>query len=1016
MPVTQILFQAWVPDTGDVGPDLAVADGLYPVHRSFRGVQVKQVQATLAGDGPVTGSLVHVFQQARQVEYARPSADLARGAADTMPTAAQPLWSVIDETTANDTDYWMIPNAPSGAVVTIQLSAITNPGTTSGHVYQFRYAVPATTGAWSIAFALLQEPAGTVIATNTVTGTVAQPGFTTASFNLTTGQAAAITNYADLALRWTATVPGSVQDVYPTADNSIGGWLVYPSGSSLNLWQVLATAPAQTAQTIVSKSLAVGASDTYTGRMGSTATDPITRDAHVLNTELLATNAGVTITVSILQGSTVVAQQVLTNAPTSPTPYAIAIPQATAKGISNYAQLTCSIVASYPADVPSTIFQSPGVPTATVPFQGFFPPAPLVSPPSSASWQVVADNTDSTYIYTTTGTGEIIFSVPSPSAPALSPTGYTLLFRASGTGGNVTVSLQSYTNSTITAITVTPTSGVTAFSHVLTASESAQVDALIPAGQPFQILVNMQPGVQVTRVEFDAAAPRAGVATFLQFAVPSTSALQVSWADYETPSPNTSYKGDVPTIYAGTKTKIYTVNQSAFTSVSASGGYGAGNANSGGWSFLQVGADCYATNYVDPIQARIGGSGNFGPLITDPSPAPQARHMAMVRQYLVLADINLTGYGPDWIWWGAAGNNSSFTPSLTTQAGNGEVNSTPGQIMALVGGDNGVIFKRNAVHSLTWTGDQSVFRLDEITRSVGTPYPRSVVLAEDVLYFWGGGCFWSLNPYSSADPVERVGDEVLAAYMADPITSPNGLACYDPPDMASEDQVMVGWYDRAAHLIFWEYQGLTDTPYQHSKRVCYSPTEDRWTSINGPVTSYGVALPTVSTSDTHLTRGTIGFDYNVVAANATSWYKFSGPTTLAITLKTQRRSLGLDKADMPIGPRQRGFTYVPDPKQDYEIRARVRDITPVWSSTSAAVSPQVSITVECSENPMVRPGSGSYRTMTTPWLSAGETYGFPVGLEGYWFIFTVNVAPISLPDMLYAFEGLYVSWDPKGRK
>src|ERR1700674_2875194 len=148
MPVTLISFTAWVPDSGDVGPNLAVADNLLPVHQSFRACQQKAVQATLAGDGPVTGALVHTFQQARLVQYARPSADTVPGLFESQPTPGQPLFQQINEVTPADSNSILLPNAPSAQSGTLALSAIGPPGSTSGHVIQFRYAIPAATGTW----------------------------------------------------------------------------------------------------------------------------------------------------------------------------------------------------------------------------------------------------------------------------------------------------------------------------------------------------------------------------------------------------------------------------------------------------------------------------------------------------------------------------------------------------------------------------------------------------------------------------------------------------------------------------------------------------------------------------------------------------------------------------------------------------------------------------------------------------------------------------------------------------
>jgi hypothetical protein len=731
----------------------------------------------------------------------------------------------------------------------------------------------------------------------------------------------------------------------------------------------------------------------------------------------------VTLTVSVLQRATVVGQLVVANAPTTPHLFQVSpIPEATAAPITDYTSLTCSIVASYPTDVPSTTFQTAGVPTAVVGSTASLSFALQCAPPptnSANAVAVLADASDATYLYSQ-AVGALNFSVPSPTAPSLSPTGYKLLVRASGNGvANLVVTLLSYTGSIIASYTVTPTATMAAFPYTLAPSEAAAVDALIPAGQPFQMTLSYAAaGIQVARMEFDAAVPRTGICSFLQFAVPSTSAAQISWADLEAPDPMTSYKGDVPTIYAGTPTKLYTASPSGFSSVGQSGGYAAGSAHSAGWRFLQVGPDVYATNYVDPIQARLGGAGLFAPLITDPTPAPQARFMALVRQYMVLADINLTGYGPDWLWWSAAGNPASLTPSFTTQAGNGLIRSRPGQIMGLVGGDNGVIFKRNSTHSLTWTGDQNVFQVDEVSRSVGTPFPNSIVQADGYIYWWGGNCFWVTD--GTALP-QRVGDQVVSNYIADTIISPGAIQPYDPPDMASEDQMMIGSYDSETGLIRWTYMAQGDLPWRHSRAVLYSPKEDRWAAIRLPGANFAFHAQqrNTITNETLYEHGTIGFDWD---GTTTTWWKYAGSSTYVATISTQIRPIGLDKADMPIGARTRGYSYVPNPQQDYPIRARLREIFPMWSETPALGPPNgnlgtpMTLTVEVSEDPLCRPTSGSYRSVIYSNLIANEQFRFPTDdLAGFWWRFTFTVGPLANARMVYAFQGAWLSWEPRTR-
>jgi hypothetical protein len=1011
MPVTFVSFDTpgWVPDSGDQGGALAVADNVLPVHQSFRAVQQALTQASVT-DGPVTGALVHIFQQARVTQYARPNADTTPGI--WQPSMGTTLFSQIDAVTPNDASFIYAPNAPSSQLATLALSSISSPGTTSGHVYQVRYAIPATTGAWSLVVKLLQNPGATVIASNTVSGSGAQPGFLQQAWNLTTLQAGAITDYTKLALQFIASAAGTGQLGYAIADIAAGTWLT-DTGSGANLYVPISTAPAQSTHYVESAILPVGATPAYTWNLTSLL-DPLTRLYHTLKARLWATNSGVTVTVNILQGSTVVGQVNITNAPTTPTDYSVSIPVLTAQGITDYTSLTGQIEAAYPTDVTPTVTQT------VLPASHITTPAPWSVFGAATDWQALSDNSDTTGIQAIGGNNTLVglsTSVVNPQTSGF----HVLKIRAAGNPGDSfwATLQQPGANPIITLFIVSGLAGSpTTYSYTLTAAEVAKITA---GGGYDTLQINFtnpsSTAVQVFRAEFDVPTPRQGFVSFVELDVPSTAQVQISWADLEAPDPGTSYKGDVPTIYAGTPTKIYTVSSSGWTSVGS--GFGAGSARASGWRFLQAGPDIYATNYVDPIQARLGGSGSFSGLISDPSPAPQARFMALVRsQFLMLADINLTNYGPDWIWWSGAGQPTSFTPSATTLSANGFVRARPGQIMGLLGGDFGTLFKRNSIHAITWTGDANVFRIDEVSASVGTPFPNSIVRADGVIYWWGGSSFWKTDGYAA--PV-RVGDEVLSSYLSDALSTTNPyIQAYDPPDMAHEDQAIVGWYDRSTGLIFWSYMGPFDPPWQRSQCVVYSPTEDRWThiNINGYPQYHAMFcdnLNSIST-DTHLLKGTTGFTWDGSAAS--TWFKFSAATTYQATLKTQRRAIGMEKYDSPIGPRLRGFSYVSDPKQDYPIRVRMREVVPVFSDTGNIFgnSTQVTLTIEVSEDPFDRANQGAYRQIVYPPQLLSERMAFPCNdIEGYWWTFQLQFASLTVQRQLYAIKGIYASWEARSR-
>lgn len=1012
-PVSFLAFDqpGWVPDGGEHGPALSVAENVLPVNGSYRLIQQKVPQASVA-DGPVTGALVHIFQQARIVQYARPSADTTPGL--WQPNLGTTLWTQIDEGTPNDADFIYVPGAPTAQAVTLALSAIASPGgLTAGHVLQYRYAIPATSGAWSIVAALLQQPGGTVIATDTLSGSGAQPGFLLHVINLTTGQAASITDFTKLAVRFTATVAGAPQVGAPAADNALGGW-AGDAGQSL-LYPILAP-PAQTTHWIVSPTMAPGPTTaTYVAALAPLL-DPMTRLNHALKYEYMGVGNGLTLTVSLYQGATLVAQDVLANAATAWTTRTRNLTPAEAALITDYTALTVQAQVNYPTDIAPGAAIQQGEPVSTGANNNW------VAHGAATLHQCVNAVTpdDTTFIQNTNSSPSVVFPLP----PLLAPGGTsycTMKMRVfnvqGGTGGYDLYLLQGVTQIALLGA-ANPPAGWNTFSYTLANSEAAAITdwtqlSLKVVGFASADTVQLR----VSWVDFEIPQPKQLRLSYVEWDVPSTAQARISWADYEAPDPMTSYKGDVPTIYAGTPTKLYTVGQ-AWANVSRAGGYAAGTARASGWRFLQVGPDVYATNYVDPIQARLAGAGLFGPLITDPTPAPQARFMAIVRQYMVLADINLTGYGPDWLWWSAAGNPASLTPSPTTQAGNGLLRSRPAQIMGLVGGDNGVIFKRNSVHSLTWTGDQNVFRVDEVSRSVGTPFPNSVVQADGFIYWWGGSCFWVTD--GTALP-QRVGDQVVANFLADTITSPGAIQPYDPLDMASEDQMMIGSYDPKTGLIRWTYMAQGDQPWRHSRAILYSPKEDRWAAIRLPGANFACHTRQQNsiTNETLYEHGTIGFDWD---GTTSTWFKYSGSGTYTATIATQIRPIGLDKADMPIGARTRGYSYVPNPQQDYPIRARLREIFPMYSETAASGPPNsaqgtpITLTVECSEDPFCRPGSGSYRIETFSNLIANERFTFPVDdLAAFWWRFTFTLGPLANARMIYAFRGAWLSWEPRSR-
>jgi hypothetical protein len=108
--------------------------------------------------------------------------------------------SALDETVADDGDFVTSPNNPVSAVFETRFQTLTDPGVDTGHSFDYRIRSNAATSS-SVTVGLYQNT--TLIASETRTSVPAS--FTTYTMTLSSGQAATITDYTNLRLRFTAT-------------------------------------------------------------------------------------------------------------------------------------------------------------------------------------------------------------------------------------------------------------------------------------------------------------------------------------------------------------------------------------------------------------------------------------------------------------------------------------------------------------------------------------------------------------------------------------------------------------------------------------------------------------------------------------------------------------------------------------------------------------------------------------------------------------------------------------------
>ena len=140
-------------------------------------------------------------------QYVYPAVDITldggAGGADPTRMWTNPSYAQIDESSADDGDYTSSPEVPTaGEYCEVQLDPASDPGVDTSHIIRYRYRKNLA-GGGQMSFTVYLYQGGSMIASSIPDSDVSD-AWVTGSFTLETYEAAQITNYADLRLRFVA--------------------------------------------------------------------------------------------------------------------------------------------------------------------------------------------------------------------------------------------------------------------------------------------------------------------------------------------------------------------------------------------------------------------------------------------------------------------------------------------------------------------------------------------------------------------------------------------------------------------------------------------------------------------------------------------------------------------------------------------------------------------------------------------------------------------------------------------
>jgi hypothetical protein len=311
---------------------------------------------------------------------------------------------------------------------------------------------------------------------------------------------------------------------------------------------------------------------------------------------------------------------------------------------------------------------------------------------------------------------------------------------------------------------------------------------------------------------------------------PGCHGFDISWNVLQTIADTTATPtdGDLNRLFFGTLTKMHMWDESAISQFPNT--FGAGTYPMS-WDFASFGGDVYMTNFAErPLvwtpssPSTLGNAHTAGDIVSDITTF-KYKFVESVGDHLVVANINHADYEAYTVCF------SHFNDPTSFSAGDVGLTQTPGEITGLVGGEYGLVFKRNSIYRMSYVGPDVIFRFDLVSRSIGTPFGKSIVRVGADVYFYTDSGFYVMRGGSYP---QRIGDGKITKYFTDVIYSDDPIAPQSSKLPTANDNNIVGAYDRITGLVIWIYRSKNDAVDEDNATwnlnhfVFYNPAEDRW--------------------------------------------------------------------------------------------------------------------------------------------------------------------------------------------
>lgn len=418
--------------------------------------------------------------------------------------------------------------------------------------------------------------------------------------------------------------------------------------------------------------------------------------------------------------------------------------------------------------------------------------------------------------------------------------------------------------------------------------------------------------------------------------------------------------------YAGDASALYVQSNQTFTnatrfSVSATTAYAVATGDV--WEFASWGQTVLATNGTDPLQQISLGAARF----VNITAAPKARHIAIIKDFVVLGNISDSAANVQRVRWSAINNSGAWSVDATTLADFQDLPGEGGWVQKIISGEQGYVFQERAIWRMTFVGSPLIFQFDKIHDAIGAYAPQGVANYENLIYFLAPDGFKQFDG-SNITPIGE--GKVDKTFLAD-------------LDSAYVYNVRAVVFPQLK-CVFWQYPGTGNTGGKCNHIIFYSWAYNRWGLINLPAPYTNIDLIAVSSS--------IG--YTLEGLDAVS----SSLDALAFSLDSRQWTGGALSFSAYIGQDLYYFNAVP---LDAEVqtgdiclmqiasgtlmnKAQVNEIWPVVQGVSAnvtvAVGERNKVTEDVTIGPDLTPDSAGF----VPSHSLARYHRFDMKMTGDW--------------------------------